>query len=630
MKNICLYVWGLLMLLVSCTPENRVIDKPVFLASNTTSIEVSKVTLTDSTTVLDIFARFHAGYWIKMASSTTLTDDKGNTYPIQAGIGIELDKEFWMPESGEAEFQIVFPPLKRGAKYVDFAEGPEVERGWRIWGIQLKDSQLPELKFPKGFKEIEVDKNASLSDVKLAYGQAIIKGYILDYREGMPNKLSLSTIDIMGGNGGYEIEIASDGSFSHTLDVLGALSANLIYNNEAVSAMMLPGETCEMCINIREQSRKRSKYHVDAESYGQDYYYNGPLADVMRIFPEMQRKFSQIRDEMLPIEKKAELSLTDYRKQRLEVLQIQKDSIARMELSDGAKAFLVNQKTVDALFDLRLAANDLTSAYQSTKGNQITREEANAYFQKLTNEVASMPDYFLPAEISPLLNQPQAMLSSYYGYMIRFSMHEKLPKELEEGLFVQLMATAKVGAGISDFAPLTEAQKEGMKTLPEACQQYLNEKNEALLVTLEANKKKTGFRINEAGEVADEDLFASIISKFDGKVRLVDFWATWCGPCRMANKEMIPMKEDLKDKDIVYIYITGETSPKGTWENMIPDIHGEHFRVTDKQWSYLCDKYGVEGVPTYIVVDTEGEIKYKSVGFPGVSKMKEELLKLTN
>lgn len=46
-------------------------------------------------------------------------------------------------------------------------------------------------------------------------------------------------------------------------------------------------------------------------------------------------------------------------------------------------------------------------------------------------------------------------------------------------------------------------------------------------------------------------------------------------------------EKELKDKDIIYLYITGETSPLGTWKNMIPDIHGEHFRVTDEQWSYL-------------------------------------------
>lgn len=90
------------------------------------------------------------------------------------------------------------------------------------------------------------------------------------------------------------------------------------------------------------------------------------------------------------------------------------------------------------------------------------------------------------------------------------------------------------------------------------------------------------------------------------------------------------MKEELKDKDIIYLYITGETSPKGTWENMITDIHGEHFRVTNEQWSFLMSNFNIRGVPTYFVVDPEGNITFKQTGFPGVGTMKKELMKALN
>ena len=88
--------------------------------------------------------------------------------------------------------------------------------------------------------------------------------------------------------------------------------------------------------------------------------------------------------------------------------------------------------------------------------------------------------------------------------------------------------------------------------------------------------------------------------------------------------------EELKDKDIVYLYITGETSPLKTWENMIPDIHGEHYRVTAAQWNFLGKSFNVSGVPTYLIIDREGNIKYRQVGFPGVKTMKEELLKVAD
>ncbi len=125
--------------------------------------------------------------------------------------------------------------------------------------------------------------------------------------------------------------------------------------------------------------------------------------------------------------------------------------------------------------------------------------------------------------------------------------------------------------------------------------------------------------------LSGSDVFQQIVSRYKGRPVLVDLWATWCGPCRMAMKTIQPLKEALWGK-CAFVYVTGPSSPKETWTSMIKDIHGDHFYVTEAQWSALCKQFQVQGIPAYIVVDSQGKVQQKHIGFPGEDVLRKELV----
>ena len=265
--------------------------------------------------------------------------------------------------------------------------------------------------------------------------------------------------------------------------------------------------------------------------------------------------------------------------------------------------------------------------------NGLEGEKANKYYAETKIDIPQ--GYYESLQDFTYILSPKACYNSRYPILFdiirRIGIDDKILKSLSyhtaASYLIQNLKAQMIGVSMRDLNPLNDKQKAELATMPAAYNDMALAMNNDLLKQIEINKKKTGFTVNETGEVSNEDLFPSIISKFRGHTLLVDFWATWCGPCRSANKQILPMKKELKDKDIIYLYITGETSPLGTWRNMIPDIHGEHFRVTDEQWSYLREKFSIRGVPTYFVIDKEGNITYKQTGFPGVDTMKEQLMK---
>jgi thiol-disulfide isomerase/thioredoxin len=125
-------------------------------------------------------------------------------------------------------------------------------------------------------------------------------------------------------------------------------------------------------------------------------------------------------------------------------------------------------------------------------------------------------------------------------------------------------------------------------------------------------KKKAKLEMSGSSNLTEvktegDHIFDSIIKKFRGKVIYVDFWATWCAPCRDGIERIKPLKSELADKNIVFVYISDPTSPEEIYNEMIPDISGEHFRVSKDEWNFLTQKFNIHGIPHYALVDKNGK-----------------------
>ena len=189
----------------------------------------------------------------------------------------------------------------------------------------------------------------------------------------------------------------------------------------------------------------------------------------------------------------------------------------------------------------------------------------------------------------------------------------------------QVIAATKYMNTLETLKTFNDDQLRGIKAQCPAFESMLLAQNEATKARIEANQKNNLFNIKTIdASLSGADIFKAIVKDYKGKKVLVDFWATWCGPCRQAMQTILPVKEQLWGK-VAFVYVTGETSPKALWNKMAPDIHGDHYYLTAAQWDTVLKQFGVQGIPAYVVVGADNEVVTKHIGYPGNDVILEEL-----
>lgn len=109
------------------------------------------------------------------------------------------------------------------------------------------------------------------------------------------------------------------------------------------------------------------------------------------------------------------------------------------------------------------------------------------------------------------------------------------------------------------------------------------------------------------------------LSDFKGKYVLLDFWASWCVPCRKGNPHLIQLYRQYKDKGIEFIGISDddrnhdawkkavEKDGIGMWRHVLRGLRYDAEKGYDKTFS-VSERFGIHSLPTKILIDPQGKI----------------------
>lgn len=103
------------------------------------------------------------------------------------------------------------------------------------------------------------------------------------------------------------------------------------------------------------------------------------------------------------------------------------------------------------------------------------------------------------------------------------------------------------------------------------------------------------------------------LKKYRGQIVFLNFWATWCGPCKEEMPSMEALYQKFRERGFVFLTISVDYEKKKKVKEFI-DKHHYTFPVLIDSKCLTLDLYGVKGIPTTILIDKKGRMVGRAVG----------------